>query len=166
MTIRQYVQRLWANLRPGRRHAGGYRRLRVLFVCTGNACRSQMAEGWTRALKADRIEPFSAGTAPARLDPLAVQVMAEAGVDISRQYSKHVLSFRDAPLDCVITLCDSARQACPAPMLAARTLHVGFDDPSSLARHAAAPQEALAHYRRVRDEIRQFVADLPDYLAQ
>jgi arsenate reductase len=167
MTIRQYMQRLWANLRKG--HAcepAANRRLRILFVCTGNACRSQMAEGWTRALKSNRIEPFSAGTAPAGVDPLAVQVMAEAGVDISRQFSKHVLSFRDVPMDCVITLCDNASQACPAPMLAARTLHVGFDDPPTLARAAAGRQEALAHYRRVRDEIRQFVAGLPEGIAR
>jgi arsenate reductase len=167
MVIRRYMQRLWANLRPGyAREPAGNRRLRILFVCTGNACRSQMAEGWTRALKADCIEPFSAGTAPAGLDPLAVQVMAEVGVDISRQYSKHVLSFRDVPLDCVVTLCDSASQACPAPMLTARIVHVGFDDPPTLARAAASRQEALAHYRRVRDEIRQFVAGLPENIAR
>ncbi len=167
MTIHQYMQRLWANLRPGRaREPAADRRLRILFVCTGNACRSQMAEGWTRALKADRIEPFSAGTAPAGIDPLAVQVMAEAGVDISRQYSKHVLSFRDVPVDCVVTLCDSARQACPAPMLTARTIHVGFDDPPTLARAAASRPEGLGHYRRVRDEIRQFVEALPDSIAR
>ena len=90
--------------------------IRLLFLCTGNSCRSQMAEGWARALKADSIEAFSAGTAPHGVDPLAVRAMAEAGVDISAHQSKSLQKLmdlhRDAPFDFVITVCDNAREAC------------------------------------------------------
>ena len=138
----------------------------VLFLCTGNACRSQMAEGWAKALKSDRLEAFSAGTCPAGLDPLAVRVMAEAGVDISTQRSKHVMEFWNASLDRVITLCDYAREVCPVSMLPAPAVHAGFDDPPRLARQAGTMDEALAHYRRVRDEIRHLVESLPESLTQ
>ncbi len=123
-----------------------------------------MAEGWARCLKPDRIEAFSAGTCPAGLDPLAAEVMAEVGIDISAQRSKHVMEFWNTQLDCVITLCDNARQACPLSMLSARVVHAGFDDPPSLALTAADRQQALDHYRRVRDQIRDFVASLPEAL--
>lgn len=136
------------------------RRDRVLFLCTGNSCRSQMAEGWARALRADSIEPFSAGTEPHGMNPLAVRVMAEAGVDISSQISKHVDSLRGHDFDLVVTVCDSAREACPV-IPGARTVHVGFDDPPRLARSARSEDEALPHYRRVRDEIRKFIETLP-----
>jgi arsenate reductase len=121
-----------------------------------------MAEGWARALQPDRVEAFSAGTCPAGLDRLAVQVMAEAGVDISAQRSKHVMEFWNAPLDRVITLCDHAREVCPVSMLPAPAVHVGFDDPPSLALRASTPGEALEHYRRVRDEIRDLIEHLPE----
>ncbi len=168
MTIRQHIQRLSACLRPERPVAPppSPPRLRILFLCTGNACRSQMAEGWARHLRADRIEPFSAGTAPAGLDPLAVEVMAECAVDISSHQSKHVLTFWDVPLDYVITLCHHARQVCLVSMLDAPLIHAGFDDPPRLALHAPDTRHALAHYRRVRDEIRNFVATLPQSIAQ
>jgi arsenate reductase len=140
------------------------RKLRVLFLCTGNACRSQMAEGWARDLKGDLIEPHSAGIIPAGVDPRAIQVMAEAGVDISGQQSKHVDDLPDLEFDTVVTLCDSAREACPFFPGAKKIVHRGFDDPPYLARHAKTEEEALRHYRRVRDEIRAFVEKLPDVL--
>jgi arsenate reductase len=140
---------------------------RVLFLCTGNSCRSQMAEGWARQLRGDALEPCSAGVAPKGLDPRAVAVMAEAGVDISAQASEQVddlllrLAVRGSAVDWVVTVCDAARESCPVFPGVARTLHRSFDDPPHLAAGAASEDEALAPYRRVRDEIRRFVADLP-----
>jgi arsenate reductase len=136
------------------------RKVKILFLCTGNSCRSQMAEGWTRQLKGDQIEAYSAGTDPTGLDPRAVAVMAEAGVDISAQQSKSVAKFVDFPLDVVVTVCDSAREACPVFPGEVRLVHVGFEDPPALARGAASEEEILAAYRRVRDQIRAFVETL------
>lgn len=136
-------------------------RSKVLFLCTGNSCRSQMAEGWARSLRSDDLAPYSAGVAPHGLDPRAVQVMAEARVDISQHRSKHVDELRHIRFDCVVTVCDSARESCPVLPGVARTLHRSFDDPPYLARDAASEAEALGHYRRVRDEIRAFVETLP-----
>jgi arsenate reductase len=140
-------------------------RLKVLFLCTGNSCRSQMAEGWARALTGDRIEPASAGIETHGLNPHAVRVMAEAGVDISHHRSKHVDEFTGVRFDAVITVCDNAHESCPLFPGKTLVLHHGFDDPPRLARDAATEEEALAHYRRVRDEIREFVLGLPDRLA-
>jgi arsenate reductase len=141
-------------------------RLKILFLCTGNSCRSQMAEGWARRLKADLIEPHSAGIEPHGLDPRAVRVMAEAGVDISRHWSKHVGEVEDIRFDCVVTVCDHAHEHCPLFRGKARAIHRGFDDPPRLAAGAACEEEALAHYRRVRDEIRAFVESLPASLVR
>jgi arsenate reductase len=140
------------------------KRLKVLFLCTGNSCRSQMAEGWARALKADIIEPYSAGTKPHGVNPLAVRVMAEVGVDISSQKSKSLGSLKDIRFDYVITLCDDAHETCPFFPGAVKTVHVGFDDPPALARAATTEEKALAIYRRVRDEIRAFVEKIPNHL--
>ncbi len=140
-------------------------KLRVLFLCTGNSCRSQMAEGWARALQAEAIEPYSAGIEKHGLNPHAVRVMRESGVDISGQTSKTVEELGNVPLDVVITVCGHADEHCPAFAGAPRVVHVGFDDPPRLARQAASDEEALGHYRRVRDEIRQFVEELPEKLA-
>ena len=134
------------------------RKLNILFLCTGNSCRSQMAEGWTRALKGDRIEAFSAGIETHGLNPRAVQVMAEAGVDISGHRSKTVADLPTKDFDFVVTVCDHARESCPIFPGKTRVIHVGFDDPPRLAKDAKSEEEALAHYRRVRDEIRAFVA--------
>ncbi len=135
-------------------------RLRVLFLCTGNSCRSQMAEGWVRQLRSDQLEPFSAGVEPTGLNARAVAVMAESGVDISRQRSKHVDELADARFDLVVTLCAGARERCPVPAHATRVIHVEFDDPPEQARGARSEAEALDPYRRVRDEIRKFVATI------
>lgn len=138
--------------------------LKILFLCTGNSCRSQMAEGWARALKGDVIEPHSAGIETHGLNPLAVKVMAEAGVDISAQRSKHVDELRDVVFDYVITVCDQAAENCPLFPGKAKVVHHGFDDPPRLAASATTEAEALGHYRRVRDEIRRFVEALPEVL--
>ncbi|MEJ2702612.1 MAG: arsenate reductase ArsC [Sedimentisphaerales bacterium] len=139
-------------------------KLRVLFLCTGNSCRSQMAEGWARHLKGDAIEPYSAGIEVHGLNPHAVKVMADAGVDISHHRSKHVDELRDVQFDYVMTVCDHANEHCPVFPGKAKRLHVGFDDPPRLARTATTEEEALGFYRRVRDEIRDFVDKLPDIL--
>lgn len=139
-------------------------RSRVLFLCTGNSCRSQMAEGWARALHSDRIDAYSAGTNPHGLNRLAVRAMADAGVDISGHVSKHLDALSGVRFDLVVTVCDSAAQACPHFSGAAKTIHVGFDDPPMLANNAKSDDEALPHYRRVRDEIREFMEKLPRLL--
>jgi arsenate reductase len=141
-------------------------KLKILFLCTGNSCRSQMAEGWTRRLRGDAIEPYSAGIAPHGLDPRAVRVMAEEGVDISGARSKHVNELQGLAFDCVVTVCGHANEHCPVLPGRPSVLHVGFDDPPTLAGGARNEEEALSHYRRVRDEIRAFVERLPEVLVQ
>jgi len=138
--------------------------LKVLFLCTGNSCRSQMAEGWTRTLKTGQIDAYSAGTDPGRLDPRAVKVMAEAGVDISDHFSKSLDDLHEVSLDVVVTVCGAANETCPVFPGDTVVVHHGFDDPPRLARDATTEEEALHHYRRVRDEIRGFVEALPGSL--
>ena len=137
---------------------------KILFLCTGNSCRSQMAEGWTRHLKGNFIEAFSAGTEPTQLNPFAVKAMAEVGVDISRQKSKHIDDLSNLTFDNVITVCDHANETCPILPGKTKRMHVGFDDPPRLAKDAKSDEEALVHYRRVRDEVRSFVLTLPKSL--
>jgi len=141
-------------------------KLKVLFLCTGNSCRSQMAEGWARHLKGDVVEPYSAGIETHGLNPNAVKVMAEAGVDISGHRSKHLDEVRGIPFDYVVTVCDNAHESCPLFPGRTKVIHVGFDDPPRLAKGAKSEEEALSHYRRVRDEIRRFVESLPESLAE
>jgi arsenate reductase len=141
-------------------------KLRILFLCTGNSCRSQMAEGWTRHLKGDQIEVWSAGVETHGLNPLAVKVMAEAGVDISAHRSTHVKEVLDIPFDAVITVCDNARESCPIFPRPVRKIHKNFDDPPFLAKSAKSETEVLNIYRRVRDEIRTFVETLPQTLQE
>jgi len=139
-------------------------RIKVLFLCTGNSCRSQMAEGWARHLKGDQIEAFSAGTASHGLNSRAVRVMEESGVDISHHRSKTVAELGYTEFDYVITVCANADKNCPVFPDPAVKVHRGFDDPPLLARGAESEEEVLAHYRRVRDEIRRFVETLPESL--
>ena len=139
-------------------------KLKILFLCTGNSCRSQMAEGWARQLKRETIEAYSGGVAPHGVDPRAVQAMAEVGVDISSHVSKDVDTLEHIEFDYVITLCDKANQSCPVFPAKTRLLHVGFDDPPRLAADARTEEEAMAHYRRVRDAIKEFVEKLPEVL--
>jgi len=135
---------------------------KILFLCTGNSCRSQMAEGWARHLRSDVIEAYSAGTERHGLNPLAVNVMIEAGVDISGYKSKTIEELPVQEFDWVITLCGHANETCP--YFPGKIIHQGFDDPPKLAEAARNEEEALTHYRRVRDEIRDFILTLPDAL--
>ncbi len=140
------------------------RKIKVLFLCTGNSCRSQMAEGWARRLKGDVIEPYSAGIEIHGLNPNAVKVMAEAGVDISGQRSKHLDELRNILFDYIVTVCDDANESCPVFPGKVKRIHTSFDDPPRLAKNARTAEEALGHYRRVRDEIRTFVEKMPETL--
>jgi arsenate reductase len=123
-----------------------------------------MAEGWTRRLQGERFEAASAGLEAWGIDPRAVVVMAEAGVDLSGQRSTRVAELGEDPFDWVVTVCDHAHEHCPVFPGATRIVHVGFEDPPLLARGAATEEQALTHYRRVRDEIRRFVERLPERL--
>jgi arsenate reductase (thioredoxin) len=140
-------------------------KLKVLFLCTGNSCRSQMAEGWARHLKDGVIEPWSAGIEKHGLNPHAVKVMSETGLDISSQYSKTLDDISDVKFDWVVTVCGHAHETCPVFPGGARVVHVGFDDPPRLAKAETDPEKALGHYRRVRDEIRAFIERLPEALS-
>ena len=138
--------------------------VKILFLCTGNSCRSQMAEGWARTLKSDVVEAYSAGIETHGLNPYAVKVMAEAGVDISAQKSKLVPDLPTQEFDYVITVCGNARESCPVFPGKTRVVHIGFDDPPRLAEACQTEEEKLACYRRVRDEIRTFIEKLPEIL--
>lgn len=140
------------------------KKIKVLFLCTGNSCRSQMAEGWARHLWPDKIEAYSAGLKPHGLDPLAVEAMREAGLDISGQRSKSVEEVIEIPFDLVVTVCSDADSNCPVFPGKARVVHAGFDDPPRLARESKTKEDAMGHYRRLRDEIREFVLRLPELL--
>jgi arsenate reductase (thioredoxin) len=137
---------------------------KVLFLCTGNSCRSQMAEGFARALKGKALEPYSAGVEPHGMNPRAVKAMAEAGVDISKQWSKHVDELKDVQFDYLVTVCDNANETCPVFPGKTKRVHVGFDDPPRLAKDAKSEEVAMTHYRRVRDEIKQWIGTLPGSL--
>jgi len=138
------------------------RKPKVLFLCTGNSCRSQMAEGWARHLKGDYMEPYSAGIETHGLNQRAVAAMAEVSVDIAHHRSTHLDELADVDFDYVVTVCSHAHESCPVFPGRAKVVHVGFDDPPALARDATTEEEAMAPYRRVRDEIRAFVATLPE----
>jgi len=138
----------------------------ILFLCTGNSCRSQMAEGWAKALKGDVFSAWSAGVETHGLNPRAVKVMAEAGVDISGHASKLTTDLpADLEFDYVVTVCGHANENCPYFPARTKVVHVGFDDPPSLAESLTDEEEILDAYRRVRDEIRTFVQGLPDSLS-
>jgi arsenate reductase (thioredoxin) len=141
-------------------------KLRVMFLCTGNSCRSQMAEGWVRHLKSDVIEPYSAGIEKHGMNPQAIQVMAEAGVDISKQYSKTPEDIGPVDFDYVVTVCGHADENCPVFSAKTKVVHVGFEDPPRLAKRLPDGEGKLAVYRRVRDEIRKFIETLPAALTE
>jgi arsenate reductase (thioredoxin) len=138
-------------------------KLKVLFLCTGNSCRSQMAEGWARRLKSNVIDPYSAGIEKHGMNPYAVKVMAEAGVDISKHYSKTPQEI-GVQFDYVVTVCGHASENCPIFPGKVKVLHVGFEDPPKLTKDMPDGEAKLAVYRRVRDEIRKFVESLPGSL--
>ena len=139
-------------------------KLKILFLCTGNSCRSQMAEGWVRHLKSEVIEGYSAGIQVRGLDERGVAVMAEAGVDISRQRSKHVKELKDVEFDYVVTVCEHAQEHCPIFPGKVKVIHAGFADPPKLAEKVEKEEDILTIYRRVRDEIKKYVTRLPDIL--
>ena len=136
-------------------------KIKILFLCTGNACRSQMAEGWARHLKGDVIDAYSAGISPAGLSSRATEVMAEAGVDISQQYSKHMDDLGGIDFDYVITLCNNARELCPTFPGKAKMIHKGFDDPTFT---FGTEKQAMDAFRITRDKIKAFIETLPDSL--
>ena len=142
------------------------KKIKILFLCTGNSCRSQMAEAWTRHLRDDLFEAYSAGTQPRDVDPRAVKAMAEAGIDISGHHAKDINSLRNMEFDYVVTLCDNARKSCLFFPAKTRLLHRGFDDPPILAEGVHDEEEAMETYRRVRDEIKAFVEQLPGTLTE
>ncbi len=143
-------------------------KIKLLYLCTGNSCRSQMAEGWTRFLKGAEIEAHSAGIETHGLNPHAVKVMAEAGVDIAGHHSQHVDEFQDIDVDVVVTVCSHAHESCPVFPARAKVIHVGFSDPprmaEELAEQGASEDERLDCYRQVRDEIKAYVETLPEAL--
>lgn len=136
-------------------------KIKILFLCTGNSCRSQMAEGWVRHLRNDEFEVYSAGIEKHGLDPYAIKVMKEAGVDISKQYSKTVNELGNIDFDYVITVCGNANESCPIFPGKTKIIHVGFDDPPVLAKEVKTEEEKLNCYRKVRDENRIFIEGLP-----
>ena len=140
------------------------RKLKVLFLCTGNSCRSQMAEGWARALKGDLTEPYSAGLEKHGMNPHAVRVMAEGGVDISQHYCKTPADLGPVQFDYVVTVCGHANESCLVFPAKTKVVHVGFEDPPKLTKDLPDGEEKLAVYRRVRDQIRAFVERMPEGL--
>lgn len=140
-------------------------RLKVLFLCTGNSCRSQMAEGLCRHFKGVQIEAFSAGIEKHGLNPLAVRAMQELNIDISGQQSQSLDDLPTLEFDCVVTVCGHAHEHCPVFPGNCPVVHVAFDDPPRLARCAVNEDDAMLHYRRVRDEIAAFIQTLPESLA-
>ena len=138
----------------------------ILFLCTGNSCRSQMAEGWTNYLQKEDFKAYSAGISPKGVDPRAVKVMTEAGIDISDQKSKDIDSLGDMEFDYVVTLCDNANEACPFFPAKTKLMHRGFDDPPKLSEGLTDEEKALKHYRRVRDEIKAFVENIEGELSK
>ena len=139
---------------------------KILFLCTGNSCRSQMAEGFARYFWGDSYDVFSAGIEKHGLNPSAVEVMGEAGVDISGHTSKTVEELGEAEFDYVVTVCDNARENCPYVPAQVRIIHQSFSDPPKEAVHLETDKEKLGVYRRVRDEIRDFINTLPGTLGK
>ncbi len=135
---------------------------RLLFLCTGNSCRSQMAEGLCRARHPERFEVHSAGIEKHGLNPDAIVVMAEVGIDISAHQSRRLDELDDPVFDVVITVCGHAHETCPIFPGNAKVIHQGFDDPPALASTESEREKTLDHYRRVRDEIDQYVRLLPE----
>jgi arsenate reductase len=136
-------------------------KIKVLFLCTGNSCRSQIAEGWANHLKSDVIEAYSAGIRPIGVNPKTTEVMAEAGVDISDHASKHIDDLAGIDFDYVVTVCDNAREHCPVFPGHAKLIHKAFEDPYFA---SGSEEEIMAVFRKVRDQIRAFIEELPGFL--
>jgi arsenate reductase (thioredoxin) len=139
------------------------RKLNILFACTGNSCRSQMAEGWAMYLKRDTIEAFSAGVCPTPVSRRAIQVMMEVGIDISHHKPKHIEDLCGIEFDYVVTLCDNAAAQCPVFKGKTKVIHRPFGDPGYM---IGSEEAILDAHRRSRDQIRAFIETLPDSLEQ
>jgi len=137
-------------------------KIKVLFLCTGNSCRSQIAEGWANHLKSDVIEAYSAGIRPIGVNPKTIKVMAEAGIDISDHASKHIDDLAGIDFDYVVTVCDNAREQCPVFPGKVKLFHKSFDDPYFA---TGSEEKVMTEFRRVRDQIKAFVEKLPEILA-
>lgn len=135
----------------------------IMFLCTGNSCRSQMAEGWARKYWGEEFNVFSAGTKKHGMNERAVKVMKEAGVDISSQYSKTTEELPKVMFDYVVTVCDHAHENCPY-FPGGKIVHVGFQDPPALTKNMTNEEEILSVYRKVRDEIHEAIKNLKEYL--
>lgn len=138
----------------------------ILFLCTGNSCRSQMAEGLCRHIHGSRIRCQSAGLKRHGLNPLASKAMAEIGIDISHHTSKTTDDLGDAAFAYIVTVCEHANATCPAFPATTRIIHQAFDDPPKLAAVSSSEAEAMVHYRRVRDEIKAYIEQLPELLTR
>jgi arsenate reductase len=134
-------------------------RIKVLFLCTGNSCRSQIAEGWARHLKSDVIEAYSAGIRPIGVSSRAIKAMAEAGIDISTQTSNHIDEFSGIDFDYVVTLCNNAAENCPVFSGKAKVIHKPFDDPYFA---SGSEEQIMAEFRKARDEIKAFIETMPE----
>ncbi len=139
-------------------------KIKLLYLCTGNSCRSQMAEGWTKALKSDQIDAYSAGIETHGLNPNAIKVMQEEGIDITAHKSQHIDDFLHFNFDYVVTVCDNAHDTCPIFPASATVVNISFDDPPKLAALVEGDQRKLNCYRVVRDQIKEFVQTLPNSL--
>lgn len=135
----------------------------ILFLCTGNSCRSQIAEGWAQKLKGNSYKFYSAGTKAQGVNPVAIKVMDEVGIDISKHTSKTTDSLPNIRMDYVFTVCSDAHENCPI-FPAGKVIHVGFDDPPHLAKGISNENEVLDIYRRVRDEIKEFITTIESYM--
>ena len=141
--------------------SGDREKIKVLFLCTGNSCRSQMAEGWARHLKGSIVDAYSAGIRPIDVSSRAIKVMAEEGVDISMQKSKHIDEFSQIDFDYVVTLCDNAAENCPVFTGKAKMFHRPFEDPYFA---SGSEGQIMATFRKVRDDIKKFIETLPQSL--
>lgn len=139
-------------------------KIKILFLCTGNSCRSQMAHGWASHLLADKVEAFSAGTDPHGMNPLAIRSMNDVGVDISNHTSDHISKYTDQIFNFVVTVCDNAKESCPIFHGDGKIVHFGFEDPPKLAINEFNDDARLPHYNQVRDEIRRFIEKIPEIL--
>lgn len=136
-------------------------KIKVLFLCTGNSCRSQMAEGWAKHLKGHIMDVYSAGIAPGNLNQTAVKVMAEVGVDISKQRPKRVDELKNIDFDYVVTLCDNARENCPVFARRTKHFHKPFEDPTFM---PGTEKQIKAAFIKLRDQLKTFIEQLPRIL--
>ncbi len=139
-------------------------KIKVLFLCTGNSCRSQMAEGWAKSLSLSNVEFYSAGIEAHGLNPNAIEVMKESGIDISHHHSQRLSEFENVDFDYVYAVCDNASRNCPSFSGYTKTIFHQFDDPPKLARELEDQTSVMNCYRQVRDQIKHWIQELPQTL--